>query len=80
MILKKYCINLEKNLRCGEHSDIVGLDLFSELKVLREILIKDEVNTPMKILNYIKGLKYFPNACNAYKILLTISVIIITAE
>lgn len=54
---------------------IDGLDLFSEVKVLREIL-KDKVNTPMEILNYIKELESFPNACITYRILLTILVII----
>ena len=54
---------------------IDGLDLFSEVKVLREIL-KDKVNIPMEILNYIKELESFPNACITYRILLTILVII----
>ena len=54
---------------------IDGLDLFSEVKVLREIL-KDKVNTPMEILNYIKELESLPNACITYRILLTILVTI----
>ncbi|KAL2957242.1 hypothetical protein AAZX31_18G134100 [Glycine max] len=47
--LKKYCINLEKFLRFNEYSDIDGLDLFSELKVLREML-REEISTPIEIL------------------------------
>ena len=47
------------------------MDLFSELKVLKEILqIKDY--TPIDIINYIKRLDSFLNTCIAYKILLTI--------
>ncbi|KAL2997987.1 hypothetical protein AAZX31_09G071400 [Glycine max] len=37
--LKKYCINLEIFLRFNEYSDIDGLDLLSELKVLREVIL-----------------------------------------
>ncbi|KAG5621096.1 hypothetical protein H5410_006314, partial [Solanum commersonii] len=36
--LKKYCFNLECSLKHNTHSDIDDLDLFSELKVLREII------------------------------------------
>ena len=51
------------------------LDLFSELKVLREVIQTEEnKNTPVDILNYIKKLESFPNACIAYRILLTIHV------
>ena len=31
-------------------------------------------------MNYIKKLEFFPNACIAYKILLTIPVIVVSAE
>jgi len=48
-------------------------------KVLREIL-KDEVNTPMEKLNYIKGLESFPNTCIAYRILLIIPIMVATTE
>ena len=56
--LKKYCLNLECSLKHNTHSDIDGLDLFSELKVLREI-IKVEDNTLIEILNQIKNLIFF---------------------
>ena len=36
--LKKYCLNLECILKHDSCSDIDGIDLFSELKILREIL------------------------------------------
>jgi len=41
--------------------DIDDLDLFSKLKVLKEIL--KEVNTPIEVLNYIKGSNSFSNVC-----------------
>lgn len=77
--LQKYCINLEFFLRFSEHSDIDGFDLFSELKVLREILT-EEINTPIEILSFIKRLDSFPNVCIAYRILLTMPVTVATAE
>ena len=58
--LKKYSINLEKILSFEDHSDIYGLNLFSELKLFKEILT-NEISTPLKILNYIKRLGSFPN-------------------
>ncbi|KAL5142515.1 Zinc finger MYM-type protein 1 [Glycine soja] len=77
--LKKYCINLEKLLRFNEYSDIDGFDLFSELKVLREML-REEIGTPIEVLSYIKTLDSFPNVYIAYIILLTIPVTVATAE
>ena len=60
---------------------LMVLDLFSELKVLREVIQIDEnKNTLVDILNYIKKLEYFPNACIAYRILLTIPITIASAE
>ena len=32
------CANLEDSLTHGDHSNIVGIDLFAELKTLKEIL------------------------------------------
>ncbi|KAL5127883.1 Zinc finger MYM-type protein 1 [Glycine soja] len=77
--LKKYCINLEKLLRFNEYSDIDGLDLFSELKVLREVL-REKISTPIEVLSYIKTLDSFPNVYIAYRILLIIPVTVATAK
>ncbi|KAK4724573.1 hypothetical protein R3W88_027352 [Solanum pinnatisectum] len=66
--LKKYCLNLECSLKHNTHSDIDSLDLFSELKMLREI-IKVEDNTLIEILSQIKRLDSFPNAYIAYRII-----------
>ena len=77
--LQKYCLKLEDFLKHVVYYDIDGLDLSSELNVLKEILqIKDY--TPIDILNYIKRLDSFPNTCIAYRILLTIPVIIASTE
>ena len=77
--LQKYCLKLESFLKHDVYYDIDGLDLFSELKVLKEILqIKDY--TPIDILNYIKRLDSFPNTCIAYRILLTIPVTVASAK
>ena len=77
--LKKNCLNLECFLTHETYLDIDGLDLFSELKVLEEVL-KTNDNSPINVLNYIKRLEFFPNACIAFKILLTIHVTIASAE
>ena len=53
--LKKYCLNLESFLKHDIYYDIDDLNLFSELKVLKEILQIKEYN-PIDILNYIKRL------------------------
>ena len=77
--LQKYCLKLESFLEHDVNYDIDDLDLFSELKVLKEILqIKDYI--PIDILNYTKRLDSFPNTCIAYRILLTIPFTLATAE
>ena len=77
--LQKYCLKLEFFLKHDVYYDIDGLDLFSKLKVLKEILQIKEY-TPINILNYIKMLDSFPNTCIAYRILLIIPITIASAE
>jgi hypothetical protein len=77
--LQNKCFNLEGFLKHDIDYDLDGLDLFLELKVLKEILQIEE-STPIDILNYIKRLDSFPNACIAYKILLTIHDTVASAE
>ena len=55
--LQKYYLKLESFLKHNLYYDINGLDLFSELKVLKEILQIKE-NTPISILNYIKNVRF----------------------
>ena len=55
--LQKYCLKLEFFLKHDVYYDINGLDLFSELKFVKEILqIKDY--TPIDILNSIKKVRF----------------------
>jgi hypothetical protein len=51
--LKKYCVNLEGFLKHDNFSDLDGIDLFSELKVLQKILPKEK-KIAIDILNFIK--------------------------
>ena len=54
--------NLEDLLKCGGLSDIDGRDLFSELKVLKDVLPND-TRKQVGVLNYLKTMdSYFPNA------------------
>ena len=76
--LKKNCLNLEYFHTHETYSDIDGLDLFSELKVLKEVLQINE-NSLINVLNYIKRLESFPITCIALRILLTIPVTVTSA-
>ena len=75
VLLKEKCLNLEKYLKHDNLLDLDGLDLFSELNILKEI-IGLENDKPNDILNYIKRINSFPNA---YRIMLTISVSVASA-
>ena len=77
--LKKKCIHLENYLKHGDIIDIDGLDLFQELKMLRDI-IHLESDTIINILTYIKNFNSFPNAYIVYRIMLTIHVTVASAE
>ena len=53
VLLKEKCLNLEKYLKNNNLFDLDGLDLFSELNILKEIIgLKND--KPIDILNYIK--------------------------
>ena len=78
--MKASCLNLEASLRNGTHSDIVGDDLFMELKILRES-IPEEVRKPIEVLDFLKKIEdCYQNTEIAYRILLTIPVSVATAE
>ena len=53
--LKKYYVNLEGFLKPDNFFDLNGIDLFSHLKVLQEILPKGK-KTTTNIFNFIKEL------------------------
>ena len=52
---------------------------YSDTNLLHLIMQIDE-NTPINVLNYLKRLDSFPNAYIAYRILLTISVMVASAK
>ena len=73
--MRKYWLKLESFLKHDVYYEIDGLDLYSELKFLKEILqIKEYI--PIDILNNIKMIDSFPNTCISYRILLTVLVIV----
>jgi len=74
------CTNLEAALNHGNHSDVIGDDLWFELMVLKEALPQD-YKRPLEVLNFLKGREEcYPNSWIAYQILLTIPVSVATAE
>ncbi|XP_028098568.1 uncharacterized protein LOC114298232 [Camellia sinensis] len=78
--LKTYCANHEDFLKHDGLMDIDGRDLFSELKVFKEILPK-EINRPIEVMDYLKLMDgCFPNAWIAYRIVLTIPVTVASGE
>ena len=77
--LKKCRVNLEAFVQYDNFSDLDGIDLFSELNVLQKILPKEK-KSASDILNFIENLNFFLNAFIAYKILLTIHIIVAFAK
>ena len=76
--LKKYCLNVESFFKHDVYYHINGLDLYSELIVLKEVVQVDE-NTPINVLNYLKRLDSFPNTYITYRILLIMPVTVVSA-
>ncbi|XP_058778205.1 uncharacterized protein LOC131652373 [Vicia villosa] len=77
--LKSCCSNFERVLKHNEQSDIDESEFFAKLKSLRE-MFPEEIINPTDILLFLKGLDCFPNTIIAYRILLTIPVIVASAE
>ena len=74
------CANLEDSLTHGDHSDIVGSDLFAELKIVREAL-PEGVKKPTEVLDFLQSVHdFYPNSWIAYRILLTIPVSVASTE
>ena len=72
--LKKYYVNLKIFLKPDNFFDLDSIDLFSNLKVLQEILPKEK-KTTTNILNFIKELNCSKTSIT-YRILLTILIIV----
>ncbi|XP_042222821.1 uncharacterized protein LOC121867133 [Homarus americanus] len=79
-IMKERCIALDNSLSVGNFHDIDCADLFSELRVLQE-LIPQETNSALQVLQILKSLNgSFPKAEIAYRILLTVPVTVASGE
>ena len=77
--LKEKCLNLEKYLKHDNLLDLDDLDLFLELNILKTNLGLGK-DKPIRILNYIKGINFLPNAYITYRIMLTISILVASVE
>ena len=60
-------------------SDVDAEDLFQELKVSR-IILPNELMSALDILKFVKVADCYPNVSIAYRILLTMPVIVASAE
>jgi hypothetical protein len=76
--LKKYYVNLKGFLKPDNFFDLDGINLFSDLKVLQEILPKEK-KTITNIFNFIKELNC-SKAFIAYRILLIIFITVAFVE
>lgn len=74
------CKDLEKVLNLEDDKDICGNELFTELKILRNLL-PPKVETAAGVLRFMHRIQNpFPNAFIAYRILLTIPITVASAE
>lgn len=74
------CVKLEASLEHDGHFDVDGKHLFLELQYIRGILPK-EITKAIQILEFLKRMDgCYPNAEIAYRILLTISISVASAE
>ncbi|XBI00694.1 hypothetical protein VPH35_129649 [Triticum aestivum] len=77
--LKTSCDNLEVALKKDGKSDIDANEPYAELMFLQNFMPKENIG-PVEILKFLKRHDCFPNACIAYRVLLTIPVMIASAE
>ena len=59
---------------------IISTHLYYSNTNLLHLIMQIDENTPINVLNYLKMLDSFPNAYIAYRILLTISVMVVSAK
>ena len=78
--LKKYYVKLESFLKPDNFFDLDSIDLFPDLKVLKEILIKKKKKKQQQIYLILSRNWIVPNVSIAYKILLTILVIVASVK
>jgi len=77
--LKSSCDNIGAVLTKDGKSDVDANELYVELKFLQDFIPKENMG-PIEILKFLKRHDYFPNASIAYRVLLTIPVIVASAE
>ncbi|XP_076919492.1 uncharacterized protein LOC143580305 [Bidens hawaiensis] len=77
--LKSCCYLLQDALKYKEESGVDANELYLELKLI-ETFLSSHIVSPFDALNNIKRLGHFPNAINAYKVLLTIPVTVASAK
>ncbi|XP_076909113.1 uncharacterized protein LOC143566249 [Bidens hawaiensis] len=77
--LKSRCYCLQDALKNGEEPDINAEELYGELKLFETFLPGDAIS-PLDVLNNLKQVDSYPNALVAYRVLLTIPVIVASAE
>ena len=76
--LKKYYANLKGFLKPDNFFDLDGIDLFLDLKVLQDILPKKKRQQQIYLI--LSKNSIVPNASIAYRILLSILVIVASVE
>jgi len=71
---------LDFSLKNGEKQDINGVELISELNILRHKIAKEFIKS-IEVLQFIIDLQNtFPNASIAYRLLLTTSISVASME
>nr|KYP31434.1 hypothetical protein KK1_048263 [Cajanus cajan] len=63
-----------------EYNKEMNIEMDIEPKFNEKQILTNKINTPLKILNYIKRSCSFSNTCIAYRILLTLPVIVVTTK
>ncbi|XP_024994016.1 uncharacterized protein LOC112527546 [Cynara cardunculus var. scolymus] len=76
---KSSCTNFENAMKKQDQFDIDGNDLYVELKILQDLFPAQKMR-PLDILKYLKHVECFTNAIIPYRVLLTILVIVTSAE
>ncbi|GKB66542.1 zinc finger MYM-type protein 1-like protein [Tanacetum coccineum] len=77
--LKSCCSRLEAALKNGDLYDINANELYVELRSLNNFLPTENMK-PIDVLNFLNQDDCYPNAIIAYRVLLTISVTVASAE
>jgi len=77
--LQKCCTSFVQSFSQDSKADVDFDDFFSELKVLR-VSLPEKLMSATEILRFVKAADCYPNVSFAYRILLTIPVIVASAR